>query len=259
MINVHSAGDGIIVLTTGGRLEQAELEQIATTVEHSLAANDQTHIYVEVKDLGGLELAALPTYLPRAAAMLKQLHKFGRIAVVTDEAWVRFLTKVESALLPGIRYETFLPHESAEALDWVEGRRGLPHATAFKIIETDRPNVLGFEIDGKITRAEMGWIAELIIDSLERNGPMRLLGRIGELRGFEPEAFLNNDYVRLKLKAFHGVERYALVGGPGWLRGWINFAAPLVKVEVRHFQPDEEELAWAWLGAHPTAERTLDH
>lgn len=259
MINVRKAEGGIIVLTAGGKLEHTDLEQITTIVEQSLATNERTHLYIEVEEFSGLELAALPAYLPRAAAMLKQLHKFGRIAVVTDAAWVRFLTKVESALLPGIRYETFLPRERTEALAWVEGRRDLPHAAAFKIIETDQPNVLGFEIDGKLTRSEMGWVAELIIGALERNGRMRLLGRIGELRGFEPTAFLNSDYVRMKLKAFHGVERYALVGGPGWLPSWIEVVAPLVTMEVRHFQPDEEDLAWAWLGAQPKAERTLDH
>lgn len=64
--------------------------------------------------------------------------------------------------------------------------------------------------------------------------------------------------MKMKLKAIHGVERYALVGGPSWLRSWIGLVGPMFTMEVRHFPADEEELAWAWLGAHPELERTLE-
>ena len=36
------------------------------------------------------------------------------------------------------------------------------------------------------------------------------------------------------------MERYALVGEPGWLRTTLNTLAPLFKAEIRHFGEDEE-------------------
>ena len=45
------------------------------------------------------------------------------VAVVADQAWVRVGTRLESALLPFISYQTFLPEEREEALAWVRGDR----------------------------------------------------------------------------------------------------------------------------------------
>ena len=50
-----------------------------------------------------------------------KLRHFGRVAVVADQAWMRWGTRIESALLPGITYRTFKPEHRAEALTWVTG------------------------------------------------------------------------------------------------------------------------------------------
>jgi hypothetical protein len=50
-----------------------------------------------------------------------KLSSFGRVAVVADQAWVRVGTRLESALLPNIRYRTYMPEERDEALAWVVG------------------------------------------------------------------------------------------------------------------------------------------
>jgi hypothetical protein len=47
----------------------------------------------------------------------------------------------------------------------------------------------------------------------------------------------------------HRLERYALVGGPPWLAHWIKAIDPLFRIDIRHFELDDEALAWAWLGA----------
>jgi hypothetical protein len=50
-----------------------------------------------------------------------KLERFGRVAIVADQAWVRLGAQIESALLPDISYRTFTPDRSAEALAWVRG------------------------------------------------------------------------------------------------------------------------------------------
>jgi hypothetical protein len=51
-----------------------------------------------------------------------KLGRFGRVAVVADQAWIRAGTRPESALLPNISYRVYLPHERDEALAWVTGK-----------------------------------------------------------------------------------------------------------------------------------------
>lgn len=257
MIEYLASNADVLAVKVTGKLLHDQLEEVADKVEAALEANEKTHIFVEVADFHGFDLSALPDYLPRAAKMLGKLDRFGRIAVVSDLAWVRWATRIESALLPGISYEVFTSEARDRALAWVEGRIELPHPPALKLIETDKPEVLGFELDGRIGAEEMHKIAARIHQLLdERPGPVRMLGRFKHFR-FPAPGGIDADYVRMKLRALERVERYAVVGGPLMLTAWVAAIAPLLRLEVRHFPADREHEAWQWLGAVPKVEEAL--
>ena len=55
--------------------------------------------------------------------MLGKLNRFGRVAVVADQAWIRAMTRIESAILPFISYRVFEPAQRDEALAWAKGER----------------------------------------------------------------------------------------------------------------------------------------
>lgn len=257
MMEILESGSDVIELKISGKLTGEELGRITDLVEKSLADNRKTHIFVEVDEYAGLELGALPDYLPRAIAMLRKLDRFGRIAVVSDQRWVSWATRLESALLPHIRYETFTADQRDLALAWVEGRRALPRGPSIRIIETDKPDVLGFELDGRISAAEAEAVANYFNNALGRKRPLRLLGRVKRIEGAEVGALFGHKYLQMKVGMLERVERYAVVGGPVWLCAWIAALDPIVKVELRHFPAEDEALAWAWLGAEPKAERAL--
>ena len=69
--------------------------------------------------IDGIEISSLPSYAARAWPLFGKLNRFGRVAVVADQAWVRIGTRLESALLPNISYRTYMPDERDEAFDWV--------------------------------------------------------------------------------------------------------------------------------------------
>jgi hypothetical protein len=81
--------------------------------------HDQVHIFVETRGISSLEISALPTYTARALPLFGKLSRFGRVAVVADQAWVRIGTRIESAMLPFISYKVFEPDERDRALAWV--------------------------------------------------------------------------------------------------------------------------------------------
>lgn len=258
MIDILDTADDVIALRLSGRLSREELDRVTELLERALVECDKTHIYAEITDISGFDMAALPHYLPRAAKMLGRLDRFGRIAIVADTAWIRWATRVESAILPHIHYETYRLEERDRALAWVEGRSDLPHAPALRIIETDREDVFGFELDGRITAAEMSAITETVTELLDgRGGPLRVLGRFTRFAMPELSGLFTADYVRMKLAALERVERYAIVGGPLWLAGWVTLINPLLKMELRHFASEREPAAWEWLGAHPHGQRAL--
>lgn len=256
MIQLIPSAEDVIALKLGGRLSRDELMRLVDLIEPSLEKHDKTHIYVEVADSTGFDMAALGDYLPHALRMLGKLARFGRVAIVSDLRWVRWATKLESALLPHISYETFEAAERARALAWVEGKFNPLRHPAIRIIETDKPDVLGFEINGRVSAADAEAVADYFNEALDRQRPLRLLGRIRRIDGAALGALFGHKYQQMKIGMLKRVERYAVVGGPPWLCAWLHALAPLVSVELRHFEADREADAWAWLGARPKEGRT---
>ena len=84
------------------------------------------HFYVETRGIDGLEMAALPHHLNRTFPLFSKLDRFGRVAVVADQAWMRVLTRFESALLPHVSYRVYEPEECKEALDFAFGKELIP-------------------------------------------------------------------------------------------------------------------------------------
>lgn len=239
-----------------GVLGRADLETYVERLADALERNEKTHLFVEITGFGGFDFRYIAEGFAQWSPILGKLRKLGRVAVVSDAAWLRWAARIESALLPHVSYETFRPHERDIALAWVQGERSEPHAAALSLIETSKPGVVAFELDGKITAAEIHTISDRLRTSIESGQPLRVLGRIKHIGGIELEG-LNAEYLQLKRDALARLERYAIVGGPGWLRLWVQLLDPLFKAELRHFPAEEEAAAWAWLDAAPAAERRV--
>ena len=111
----------VIALRVSHRITGADLEAIMDRLEPLLAQHAKVHVFVETHAIDSLELAGLPTYIARAMPLLGKLNRFGRVAVVADQAWIRLGTRIESALLPFISYRIFEPGQRDAALAWVEG------------------------------------------------------------------------------------------------------------------------------------------
>lgn len=117
--------DDVIALTVSGKVTEKDLDPIMDRVDAAMAAHDKVHVFVETRGIDGMELTALPHYFGRAFPMfIGRLNKFGRVAVVADQPWVRVASRLESAMLPNISYRVFQPEERAEALAWALGKQG---------------------------------------------------------------------------------------------------------------------------------------
>jgi len=121
MHHFHQSPDDVIAVLIEDRITANDLEALLDRIEGVLARHPELHMFLETRGLESLELAGFGGYLARALPLMKELRRFGRIAVVADQAWVRAGTRLESALLPFVSYRVFQPEERAEALAWVTG------------------------------------------------------------------------------------------------------------------------------------------
>ena len=257
MLEYLPSNEDVIAIRCGGKLSSVELEAYMDRLEDSLKRHDKTHLYAEIVDFSGFEMERFGDLMKRSPVFFRNLDRVGRVAIVADQGWIRWVARLESAILPYVSYETFELDQSERALAWVRGEVSHPRGPAIKIIETDRPEVFAFEIDGPAGKVELEAISTHFLRAIEGQDRVRVLGRIRRLGGFEIGGLLTGDYFAMKRRFLERMERYALVGGPGWMRALLNTLAPLFKAEIRHFEEEEEAEAWAWVGARPLSERTL--
>jgi hypothetical protein len=123
MLEFIDSGDDVIALKVSDKITGSDLDAILDRLDDVMAKHDKTHVFVEAYGLDGLELSGLPSYFSRAMPLFGKLNRFGRVAVVADQAWVRVGTRIESAMLPFISYRVFAPDQRDSALAWVEGKR----------------------------------------------------------------------------------------------------------------------------------------
>jgi hypothetical protein len=115
--------DDVIALTISGTITGEDLDAIMDRTEAVMAKHDKVHVFVETRGVGGMQLSALPHHMSRAFPLFGKLGRFGRVAVVADQAWMRVGTRLESAMLPNVSYRVYQPEERAEALAWALGEK----------------------------------------------------------------------------------------------------------------------------------------
>ena len=119
---MHQIIDGpgdVIALTISGTITGEDLDAIMDRTDAALAGEGKVHVFVETRGIEGIQLSAMPHHTARAMPLFGKMNRFGRVAVVADQAWIRAGSRIESALLPGISYMVVGPEKRAEALAWV--------------------------------------------------------------------------------------------------------------------------------------------
>ena len=125
MIEFISSADDVIAIKITDKVTGPDLDAVMDRLDGVMARHDKTHVFVEAYGIDGIELAGLPSYFARAMPLFAKLTRFGRVAVVADQAWLRIGTRIESAVLPFISYKVFEPDQRDTALAWVEGKSTL--------------------------------------------------------------------------------------------------------------------------------------
>jgi hypothetical protein len=121
MLEFLGAADDVIAICVADLITASDLDRIMDRLDTALARHETVHVYAETHSIDGVQLSGLGKYMARAMPLFGKLDRFGRVAVVADQAWVRAGSRIESAMLPSISYRVFTPDRRDEALAWVEG------------------------------------------------------------------------------------------------------------------------------------------
>jgi hypothetical protein len=115
--------DDVLAVELHGTITGEDLDAIMDRTDAILANHDKIHVYCETNGVEGIQLSAMPHHMSRAFPLFGKLDRFGRVAVVADQGWMRVGSRLESAMLPNISYRVCKPDERDEALAWALGKQ----------------------------------------------------------------------------------------------------------------------------------------
>lgn len=245
--------DEILIFSFSGRLEKSDVEEAIRRFDAALERGGTVHAFVEITDFQGMSWDALRSDLGHALHYLLRLKQFGRFAIVSDQSWIRLASRLESALLPYIAYEVYTPDQRDHALAWVKGEIASPRPEPIRILAGEDPDIVAFEIDGRITQDAAKALRERVTEAVAQGGGHKVLAIVRQYDGFAPALLADRQFLEWKLSLLRQVTRYALVGGPSWMRHLIELSDPLLRMDIRAFAEGDEAAARAWLRGDASA------
>ncbi|WP_193176584.1 STAS/SEC14 domain-containing protein [Oricola nitratireducens] len=120
-------------------------------------------------------------------------------------------------------------------------------AASIRPLATDRDDLYAFEVVGRLNADDVRDTYAILMDAYDRHGTIDLMVTLEKFDGFEWRAAFEDTTRAAKTRSLKHIRRYAVVGGPGWIRSLVELFDPLFHVEMRTFGGGEEEKALAWL------------
>jgi hypothetical protein len=255
MLNIEELSPRAHRITVMGPFHYEDAERIIAFAKERLEARQGGkgggkaggNLLVDLTALADFTFSAISDQLAHVPTMLQFTYSLDRIAIISDEDWLRSAARLESMLLPGVEYQVYDDDERDAALAWVMEEAQEPHRGAFAEIATDNPSIAAFELSGRLDSAESAHAIAMVEKRLTDPQCRRLLMVITSWHGFDVQLLFDFGLMRSKMHLIDEIDRYAIVGGPDWLGGTAQMMGALVKPEIRAFDLDERDEAMAWL------------
>ncbi len=116
-----------------------------------------------------------------------------------------------------------------------------------KKVPTDRDNLVAYSIDGHMTADDITSVYTELLAIYKQHEKIDLLVRFENFDGFDWSAVFTDTTYAAKTQSLDHIRRYAIVGAPSWMSTIATAFNPLFALELKSFEPSEEDKAWAWL------------
>lgn len=239
----------VLAYSLSGTMTPEDVDAIYEDCLAALDQHDQLNVYVEALDDFGVAGAAVWRDLTRMHEMFGHLRKFDRIAFVANPSWIEKLAKAEESFLAFFDFNmhVFDPARREYAMAWVRGEVDESDAPSVRELPSSDPEIAIFEIDGKIRKRDMEASKQILKKFQDDAQPRKLMAIVRNFSGFEIALLADRELFKMKLEAAKHLDRYAFVGAPQWLRGYISTMDTFLDAELQTFDADKRDEALAWL------------
>lgn len=247
MIDIEQISDNAHRITFMAEFRQEDAQRLVDFAKERNEAGGGGNVLFDATAVQGFTFGAVTIELAHIPALTKWVYGIDRIAIVSDEEWIRTASRLESALLPGVTYQVYDEDEADAARAWVLEEADHPHTGAFHELDIGKPGIAAFELSGRLDRAESERGVAMVRAALEDPDCSRLMIVISHWHGFDMGAMFSSEVMGGKLDLIGKLDRYAIVGGPDWIGTMSGVIGMLLKPEIRSFDLDEQDEAVKWL------------
>ena len=122
MIDIERLSPAAHRIVVYGEVTRDDIAAFIAFVKAQDAAGEGGNVLFDFTSMAGTPpLSTITLELANMVPLMRWVWRLDRIAVVSDEAWMRAASRIESALLPGVTYAVYDSDEAEAARAWVLG------------------------------------------------------------------------------------------------------------------------------------------
>lgn len=130
MLTITPLSPRAIEVVAEGRFTAADVAPALDRLWQILDEMPRLDILVDVRGSPSIGLSAITEEIKHLPSLFRLIRQIERVAIVADAGWVRAVSKLESALIPGLHYEVYERHEAAHAREWLLRHTDAPRPPA---------------------------------------------------------------------------------------------------------------------------------
>lgn len=253
MITIEILSPGVLSLDITGKLERSDIEEAITEIDVVREEHGTVSLLVDLTGFAGMTAEALIADLRYGLSQVNALDHYDRIAVLTGHEWIETLIWLEGQLFKKLKIRCFKPDQRQRARAFAHGT-DIPEPErkpAIIRVPTDRANMLAFRIRDRVQSGDARAIMGFLGDAYQRHDKIDLMVIVDDFDGFDAQILFDAGTWSSKRESLSHVRRYAVVGGPAFIRRAAGFFGAFIPVEIKAFERHEEDEAWQWLNAAP--------
>lgn len=119
MLTITPLSPRAIEIVAEGHFAAPEVADALRSMENILDEMPHIDVLADVRGSPSIALSAIGEELRHLPLVFRMIRQIERVAIVADAPWIRALSRIEGALIPGVHYEVFAREDADHARAWL--------------------------------------------------------------------------------------------------------------------------------------------
>ncbi|ANK82324.1 MAG: hypothetical protein TEF_17125 [Rhizobiales bacterium NRL2] len=249
MYAILDAPDDVLAIELSGTVTREDIQSIESACRARLERHETLGLFVDLTGLSDVTGDAIAEDIRFEMEMLSMWERFPHVAAVSDKKFVSAIVRFLNRSVAAVEFRAYDPASRDAAMAFASDVPAAPAQPrkAVRRIEPREEGVLAFEINGRVTPGDIDTIVGPLREATASGRRIDLFVRLQDYEGFDPAMLVSGSLFSAKIGAIRHVRRYALVGASDWMKRAVEAAEHVLPMEIRSFDRDDEDQAWAWL------------